>query len=221
MQARDELIARLMAGENVPEADEATRREAALFKLAIERAIEAEVSPEQLVRDKAQAFERARRYWATLPSEPISANTAPPAQPTKPATDTGSTWLGGILGVLQSLIPRPAAWAFASIAVAVVGITMSIQYRGQHQDDPFQMRGGQIQTVTLAVPSPAASAEQIRAALTAAGLKTRVRSEGVFQFVDIVEIPQPPDSRTKQAFAALNLPPPVASRIEIGLRPAE
>lgn len=224
-QQQDELIARLMEGESVPEADDELRRTAAMLKLAISQSFENELSPEQKAADKARAYARAQQIWAgeldTIPTQPAVAAAEKPQPRQRPTTQDSAapSWLSGLANALAALLPRPAAWAFATIAVAIIGITVGTQYREQAQDDPFQMRGGEVQTVTIAVASPETTAEQIRSALTAAGLKVRVRSDGVFHFVDIVEIPQPPGQRIEQVFNELKLPQPTSTQVEIGLRP--
>lgn len=226
MDDRDEMLARLMAGESVPEADAATRREAALLKLAIQRSFEADVSEEQKAHDKAKAFERAKRQWAAINSPEVSASvtgadaTGRSKLGVRGSDETSPSWLERIQGALSSLMPRPMAWTFATIAIAVIGVTLGILTQDRH-DDPFQIRGSDVQTVTLAVPDPAIRAENIRARLAGLGLKVRVRVDGVFHFVDVADIPLPPEPRVRQAFVELKLPEPTASHMEVGLRPEE
>ena len=223
---RDEMLARLMAGESVPDADEAVRQEATQLQAAIRQSFDAEVSETTHAEEKARAFEIAQKRWSKTHDTYSATN------PDKALGYVGSghsrdagkdtlSWWTRVLRSLESLMPRPQAWAFATIAAAVIGITLSLQYQGGTEDDPFRVRGGDIQTVTLTVVNPAAKAEEIRRTLVMHGLEARVRQDGVFYFVDVTRIPLPSDDGVGQAFAGLGLPSPSSGRMEVGLRPEE
>ena len=224
--SRDEMLARLLAGETVPEADDTTRHEATRLQEAIRHSFEADVSVATQENERARAFEIAQKRWAEGPDarEAISPEHRngglEPNNGRRDATNA-SPWWSRLMQSLESMLPRPQAWAFATIAAAVIGITLSLQYQGSPDDDPYQVRGGNLQTVTLTVPDPAAKAEEIRIKLEALGLKVGVRQEGVFYFVDVEGVSFPAKPDVGREFANLGLPAPTSSSLEVGLRPEE
>jgi hypothetical protein len=224
--SRDEMLARLLAGETVPEADDTTRHEATLLQEAIRHSFEADVSVATQEKERARAFEIAQKRWAEGPNarEAISPEHRNGVlEPNNGRRDAmnASPWWSRLMQSIESMLPRPQAWAFATIAAAVIGITLSLQYQGSPDDDPYQVRGGDLQTVTLTVPDPAAKAEEIRNKLAELGLGVKVRQEGVFYFVDVTGVTLPAEMRVTQAFTILGLPSPISKSIEVGLRPYE
>lgn len=221
---RDEMLARLLAGETVPEADDATRLEAALLQEAIRHSFEADVSEATQEKERARAYEIARKRWAEGPDkrEAISTESRTvglaPYNGRRDATNA-SPWWSRLMRSLESILPRPQAWAFATIAAAVIGITLSLQYQGSPDEDPYQIRGGDLQTVTLTVPDPAAKAEEIRIKLEALGLKVGVRHEGEFYFVDVEGITMPAKPDVSREYSKLGLPVPTSRSLEVGLLP--
>lgn len=190
MQEQKDPLDRMLAGDVRPEDPPADRQMAAVMRRAIDGAMDADISPEILERERQVGLAWARTHWARRAAQPDDGDGAAEKSWFEKLRDTlkgGGLRLSPSFGGGLRLSPSFGA-AFALFAVVGVAALVSMDAERQEHEESLT-RGGRMTVLRLEAEDPGAKALEIVAALSGATISATLQTSGSLRIVEIREVP--------------------------------